>query len=455
MPMGLGFANPELQKAQLLASLNGSTSIPKNVMAVGKVAESAPAQVPQPAVQQKLPTQAMTTIQPEARSNLTSADATNSSSTAQTTAAKKGPDFYETAGALGHIILSIDAGLRNQPMPDPPGGDPRAAQDQEMQVQEFVMNTAARAWEAMRKAPIEQRSAMMQQFEEVIRRVTPDFDLRQFIEGLMDDEDWVDQIAPEVAMMSEEAKSMFMARVRASGQDLAESASSLLKDREFMDGLRGFDDNRNAPVLKYKLQRVRAAMVSMQMDENTFAGMSFEDFQRVNDQLPESVRLTPSEIATMRRRPDLGAIIGLSGSEQATGGIDRGGPPTLDRAATYSPPKSPATNAIKSSEAPGQGQGPPRPQPSPRASAPQPRTAPQKPQTPSAPRPNYPPGWNPDMVTKVEVVGRRPRKETTASPQRERRVVVPRDMDIPGYGRARKGDALIYNYETGEYRRSS
>jgi hypothetical protein len=459
MAIGLGFANPELQRAQLLASLNGSTAIPKNVMAVGKAQQMQPSQMPQPQMPAMPSAASMATAAPTASVQMPQIQPPPIAAPQQPQPEKKGPGFYETAGALGHIILSIDAGLRNQPMPDPPGGDPRAQQDQEMQVQEFVMNTAARAWEAMRKAPPEMRASMMKQFQDAIQKVAPDFDLPSFIEGLMDDSDWVDEIAPEVAVMSEEAKSMFMSRVRQSGEDPAAAAGNLLKDREFMDGLRAYDDDRNVPVLKFKLQKVRAAMTSMQMDPATFAGMTMEDFARINENLPESVRLSPSELATMKRRPELGGIIGLTGSPGRAAPIDRGGPPSMETATGYSKPEPPRyadrRPAPQASEAPRAAPEPARPLPPASVSAPQARTAPQKPQTQKAsPKPNYPPGWNPDLVTKVEVVGKRPSKAAKEKPpQRERRVVIPRDMNIPGYGRVKKGDALIYNYETGEYRK--
>ena len=44
---GLGFANPELQKARMLASLNGSTAIPQNMPAVGQAPQAAPSAMPQ------------------------------------------------------------------------------------------------------------------------------------------------------------------------------------------------------------------------------------------------------------------------------------------------------------------------------------------------------------------------------------------------------------------------
>lgn len=510
---GLGFANPELQKARMLASLNGSTAIPQNVPAVGQAPQAAPSAMPQmPNPQASIaPQQAqmpqggpqpipMPQIDP--REQIARMGQQPQQGAPQDPEGRD-PKWYEVAGALGHIVLSIDAGLRNQPMPDPPGGDPRQQQDQAMQVQEFLFNTSARAWEAIRNAPPESRGAMLKQFQEIIAKVDPSFDLPSFIEGMMDDSDWADQVAPQLAVMSEEGKSMFMARVRARGGDPATAAGEVIKDREFMDSLQAFEDQRNVPILKFKMQKVRAAMVSMNMDPDTFAGMSPEDFKRVNDLLPESVRLTPSELATLQRQPELGEPIGWS---QPTGRDaptpQAGGAPTMDDRAGYSPPPRrprPAA-AVAPTEAPARdatgrpptprgasapSQTPQRPQTrqpqqpapgSPRSPAPAPSStgrpaAAPKPTKP-AQAPYYPPGWNPRTpkprpepvpVTQVDAVGKRPQKpaQQPAPPPKaasgmapgERRVKASKDTTVPGLGKVKAGEIIIYNDETGEYRR--
>lgn len=507
--VGLGFANPELQKARMLATLNGSTAIPQNVMAVGQRAQAQPGAMPQmpnpqvsvqpqqgmaPPTPQPLPMPPIQPTQPQVpQAGVPGAPQDPS---------QRDPRWYEVAGALGHIVLSIDAGLRNQPMPDPPGGDPRQQQDQAMQVQEFLFNTAARAWEAISKAPPENRAAMLKQFQEIIAKVDPSFDLGTFIEGMMDDGDWADQVAPQIAVMSEDAKSMFMARVRAMGGDPATAAAEVVKDRDFMNGLQEFEDQRNVPILKYKMQRVRAAMVSMNMDPDTFAGMSPEDFARVNNLLPESVRLTPSELATLQRQPELGAVIGWrqpTGEDEAPA-PRAGGAPSMDDRAGYSPPprrprpaaavaptEAPARDATGRPPAPRGASAPPptsqRPQtrqpqqpapgaprsPAPPSSTGRPAAAPKAPQ-----KPYYPPGWNPRTpkpnpkrdgvpVTEVEVVGKRPQKpaQQPAPPPKaasgmapgERRVKASKDTTVPGLGKVKAGEIIIYNDETGEYRR--
>jgi hypothetical protein len=516
---GFGFANPELQKARMLAQLNGSTAIPQNVPAIGKAGQAAPTAMPQtpnpqvavppqpqapaPAGPAPIPMPAMDPREQIARMGQPGAPAQPGQPGAPEDPAKRDPKWYEVAGALGHIVLSIDAGLRNQPMPDPPGGNPRQQQDQEMQVQEFIFNTAARAWEAMSKAPPEKRGEMLKQFKEIIAKVDPSFNLETFIEGMMDDSDWADQVAPQIAVMSDDAKSMFMARVRTIGGDPATAAAQVVKDREFMDSLQAFEDQRNTSVLKFKLQKVRAAMVSMNMDPNTFAGMTPEEFARVNNLLPESVRLTPSELATLQRQPELGGVIGWDPSPREESPTPSGGgAPSLDGTAGYAPPPRRAPTrpapgpAVAPTEAPA-ADATGRPSPSPGASAPPPRTM-QRPQTrqpqqpaPGAPRspapapsstgrpaaapkpakpaqaPYYPPGWNPRTpkpraepapVTKVDAVGKRPQKPATPAPDagkppRERRVRATKDTTVPGIGKVRKGDVIIYNEDTGEYRR--
>lgn len=87
-------------------------------------------------------------------------------------------------------------------------------------------------------------------------------------------------------------------------------------------------------------------------------------------------------------------------------------------------------------------------------------------------KPYYPPGFKPRTpnvpTTKVDAVGKRPSKQAQApAPQRpaapaqqppgqqgQKRIRVPKDMNIPGYGQARKGEVLIYDYATGQYRKA-
>lgn len=546
---GLGFANPEKRRAQMLASLHGSTSpiatsavpmegqgrIPPpqpqmpqmpspGAPAPGSVqplpmppyTPQTPNSPPDPGHVQPLP---MQPFQPQAQAPAPDVEEDDADK----------PPWYKVVGAIGHVLLSADAGYRGAAMPESPF---EGEQDQEMQVQEFVFNTAARAWEAMRNAPPENRAAMMEKFGEIIRKVAPDFDFTTFAEGMMSDPEKADMIAPTMAVLSEDAKSMFMARLRQMPGDSSQNAATLLQDDEFMQSLQDFDDKRNGAVLNFKMQKIRAVMVSMQMDPNTFEGMSPEDFARVNDQLPEKYRLTPSELGTLRRHPEHGSVIGM-------GGRPSGKDPDLDSSTGYRPPGRvpPRPSAVLEDDdepTDGDEEDTPVPRaPSPRPSAP-PRSGPTKPGGPSAPPrapaaqppaggnpwmrqaqakagparaparpqaptarapapvkpkaplpstpptsgpasgPYYPPGWKPRTpkprqepvpVTKVEAVGHRPKKPavaarpatTPAQPSRrtgEVRKVFPKDVTIPGFGPVKKGEALVYNYETGQWRRS-
>jgi len=372
------------------------------------------------------------------------------------------------------------------------------------------MNTAARGWEAIRQADPENRPAIMKTFADIIRKVDPNFDYEAFVDGLMSDPERVDQMAPQIAMMSDEAKEMFMARVRSQGGDPAAAAAEVIKDPDFMKTLTDFDDSRNMKVMPYKLERVKAALVSMGMDPMMFANMTPEEFARVNNELPEKARLTPAEIATLRRQPTLGKILGLRYADEAP----EGGAPSMDDEAGYRPPSRPQRpSAVMPDEEPMDGEGsdapPPRAPASPRPSArpasppapppargpsaqrpaPGPQAAnpgvsrmpaPARPAAPAKPpakppartapakQPYYPPGFQPRTpkprqepvpVTKVEVVGKRPPKkaqapETQQEAPRERRVVIPKDTEIPGFGKVKKGEVLVYDYKSGTYRRA-
>lgn len=491
---GLGFANPELMNAVKLAVQHGSTALPQMTAGAGQPGPAAAAAPPPSSVGQlPYPSQMKVAPPPGAVAPLpmptpqidTQANAAPPPTKPVPEDGKTDPHWWEVAGAIGHVILSVDAGLRNQPMPEPPGGDPREAQDQEMQVQEFTMNTVTRAWEAWRKAPPDQKGKVLEMFQSVIDKVQPGFDLDGFIKGMMDDSDWADMVAPDLAVLSPEGKSMFMAKVRQMGGDPAAAAAAVVKDEAFMKSLFDVDDQRNIPVLKFKLQKMRAALASMNMDPDTFADMTLDDLMRINANLPESVQLTPSELATMKRHPDLGTIIGM----RSTGGSEPRGPesaPSIDRSTGYTPPPSqpsrrpPATpprRPAPQSEVPAEGDAPRRPAPRVPARPVAPSTSPPsqgRPQTPpsAGPRrpaapPHYPPGWKPRTpnvpVQKVEAVGKRPKKQDAAPPPaapppqqpapREQRFRVPKDTNIPGFGNVKKGEIIIYDPVSGSYRR--
>jgi len=500
---GLGFANPERKRAEMLARMHGSTSPVATAAQPMLGPEMGPAmpapQQPQP--QAQMPGVAPPTPPTPAPLPMPQIPATIPQSAqppqAEAEAEDDGPAWHEVIGALGHVILSADAGYRGTAQPDNPFAKD---QDQEMQVQQFIMNTAARGWEAIRKADPENRPAIMKTFAEIIRKVDPNFDYEAFVDGLMSDPDRVDQMAPQIAMMSDEAKEMFMARVRAAGGDPATAAAEVIKDETFMKTLTDFDDERNMKVMPYKLERVKAALISMGMDPMMFANMTPEEFARVNNELPEKARLTPAEIATLRRQPSLGKILGLRYADEAP----EGGSPTMDGEAGYRPPSRPQRPAaVMPDEEPMDDGGdfappsrapapprssarpasPPAPPPArgPSAPRPAPAPAPKRPTTP-APQPSgkapskpsspyYPPGWNPRTpkprpepapVTKVDVPGSRPKKPAQPAPapdtqsegSRERRVVMPKDMEIKGFGKVKKGDVLVYDYKSGTYRRA-
>jgi len=514
---GLGFANPERKRAEMLARLNGSTSpiasTARPMLPAGQPMPGGTTQQPQapqmPQMQGAAPPDPsqvaplpMPQIQPQQPMQPTAPAAGQPGEEED-----DGPAWHEVIGALGHVILSADAGYRGAAMPENPlAGD----QDQEMQVQQFIMNTAARGWEAIRQADPENRPAIMKTFADIIRKVDPNFDYEAFVDGLMSDPERVDQMAPQIAMMSDEAKEMFMARVRSQGGDPAAAAAEVIKDPDFMKTLTDFDDSRNMKVMPYKLERVKAALVSMGMDPMMFANMTPEEFARVNNELPEKARLTPAEIATLRRQPTLGKILGLRYADEAP----EGGAPSMDDEAGYRPPSRPQRpSAVMPDEEPMDGEGsdapPPRAPASPRPSArpasppapppargpsaqrpaPGPQAAnpgvsrmpaPARPAAPAKPpakppartapakQPYYPPGFQPRTpkprqepvpVTKVEVVGKRPPKkaqapETQQEAPRERRVVIPKDTEIPGFGKVKKGEVLVYDYKSGTYRRA-
>lgn len=66
-------------------------------------------------------------------------------------------------------------------------------------------------------------------------------------------------------------------------------------------------------------------------------------------------------------------------------------------------------------------------------------------------------------VTRVDAVGQRPKKTAPppATPPKapggmapgERRVKASKDTTVPGLGKVKAGEIIIYNDETGEYRR--
>jgi hypothetical protein len=502
---GLGFANPELQRAQRLAMLNGSTALPMGAGAPAPQMMPAPqAQAPAMPQQQlppspQLPQQAQAPM-PQAQPPVAPPAAAQSSVPAPDAEDDGLGHYAKIAGAIGHVILSAEAGYNGKPMPPSPFGDPADKQAQDMKLTQFLMNTVARGWEASRNAPPEQRNKMLQQFSDVIKRVAPDFDFMGFIDALETDGDKVDELAPQLATMSEEAKRMFMARVRASGQDPAQAAAEAIKDDAFMKQLAEYDDEVNVPSLNMKLYKVKQAMKSLQMPEDAFSGMTIEDLRRVNEQLPESARLTPSELSTLARHPEMGEVIGMrppgrqpGGVDDATGYVPKKLPPrptprpeTDDTDLEDETP--PAPDEVAPAQPPAPRRPAPRPQPSPQGAA-----APRQDSKPKPAPSYYPPGWKPRQPKPVEgapPAQAKPAPRTvkpaapvpvsmTAGPKKAaqapardqisvdmpdrkapekkqfttQRFRVPRDMQVPGVGPVKKGEVIIYIPETGAYRR--
>ena len=537
MAVGLGFANPELKRAQLLAQLNGSTRLPMNPGsgpppvsaelpggpgAPLPAAPQAPQAAPQAAPQQIDPSAALaaginTSAQPPADPSMDSA--------AQ---AEGMPKWAKIAGAIGHVLLSIDAGYHGRGMPSAPDYlDPAKEQDQAMQVSEFLVNTTARAWEVARKAPPGVREPMLQQFKQAIQRVAPDFDFDGFLNSMQTDAERMDQLAPDLATLSEDAKRMVMAQINARGGN-AQAAAGVIKDEQFMSGVMDYEDSRNTPALRMKLQGISQAMKQLGMPADALADASPEGFLQFNGSLPEKYRLSPSEIGTLRRSQGLQRMIGLGQTPE-----ERGEDPTLESRAGR-PQRAPAMRHAEPPDEGGDDEGydepvapaPPRrratPPTSTTSAAPRPPASQgqRPPQGQSKPRPGRP-GTRPppdegegnafldEMVRRgdegrrelqrrgvkaeqfvpqarqasnemnryleetgadrypVEEMlqqrpepapqqarrparGEQPRPEKRPAPQR---FTVPNDMSLPGVGKVKKGDAVIYDQKTGKYRR--
>lgn len=529
---GLGFANPAAKRAMMLAALNGSTALPMpGAMPPGQPAP--PPMEPQPSPGAAPPTPAplpmpnMPMVGPGGRPSPedvaqlpvnipqvgpgTDPAAPPPAPGAPPASDPEGktPKWARIAGAIGHVLLSADAGYRGQPLPK--YEDPAERERQEAQQQaEFLINTTARMWEIMRNAPPDKRDAMMAQFEAALQKVNPDFDFRGMMESLETDADKVDKVAPQIAMMSPEAKQMFMAALSARGGD-AEAAAALLKDETFMKSLIDFEDSRNAPVVRYKLAAIQKAMDSLGLTPDQMADLTPENFEVLNAQLPEQYRLTPSEIATLRRRPEMGAGLGMQTPKtkpdqtlNSRAGVpeepeDAPPEPVADASSPPKPQRPPAPS-------PSSGAPPRRPQGKPTRSAKAPPPTRPKPGAPPAEGsgdddPNYAPpgagpvytrkGWQPDLadpavqrdlkklarergLTREQVeaaiaeagerAGKPPLKRgkaerpTAPPPERPKakgtqKFKAPRDMTIPGVGPVKKGDVVTYDPATGKYTR--
>lgn len=528
MRVGLGFANPELKRAQLLAQMNGSTAIPRGAGGPPPVSpdiqggpNAAPSQVqPPPMPQQPMPQQ-----MPPPQAMGAAAAGAQSAQPAQDPSmdpAGQGdgtPRWAKIAGAIGHILLSVDAGYHGRGMPSAPDYlDPQKEQDQNMQVAEFLVNTTARAWEVSRKAPAGAREGMLEQYKQAIQRVAPDFDFDGFMRAMQTDAERMDQVAPDLATLSEDAKRMVMAQIDARGGN-AQAAAGVIQDQDFMRGVMQFEDQRNTPALRMKLQGIQDAMKKLGMPPDALADATPDGFRQFNENLPERYRLSPSEIGTLRRNEAMQRMIGLGATPQ-----EQGEDPTLESRAGRRPP--PQALAPPRQSDPGE-QEPVASAPSPRRANPPPqpgssRPPPQRPapqaQRPPAQRPAAPPAsqgsgnaFLDEMVRRGEdgrrelerrgvkaeefvpranaaaaemnryldetgadrypieeamqqqqqqqrppqqdarKPGRQPEKPA-AKPQPQR-FTVPKDMTLPGVGKVKKGDPVIYDQSTGKYRR--
>jgi len=433
MALGLGFARPELRKAQMMAKLNGSTALPQDPGADFQPPQQGmgPPQAPPAAASQPPPASSVQPLpMPDMQVQPRSAPQQQAPQEAPPEADDGTPQWAKIAGALGHIILSADAGYHGRPMPEPPGGDPRQQQDQEMRKTEFLFNSVARAWEISRNAEPGKREAMLQQFDEAIRRVEPNFDLMEMMDSLETDADRVDEMAPDLAAMSPEAKDMFMSGLRARGGDAA-AAADLLKDKTFMQTLQDFEDRRNATALKFKSAQFRQAMKKLGMPDDSFKDTSPDDFAAFNEQMPKGAQLTPSEMQSIKRRPELAALFGLRSPQTQD-------PQTLDSRAGVSRPTSdgPAAGAPSRPAA-----SPPPPAASPTAPPSSPRTRPRAPVTSKAPPPAPP----------AKAAKAPPPK---AAPQGVQHFKIPEGgKNIPGVGPMKEGETVIYDPATRKYRR--
>lgn len=502
MALGLGFANPELKRAQMLAQLNGSTRLP-----AGAGTPNAPAitSTPSPSAVQPLPMPDMPMVGPGGRPSPQDVQPLpvpvpevgpgqpQQAATPQAPEREGAPRWAQIAGAIGHVLMSADAGYHGRPLPK--YDDPmKAEQDQAMAEAEFLINTTARGWEVARKAPPGQREGMLSAFEQAIKRVAPDFDFRGFIDSLETDAEKADAVAPQIATMSPEAKQMFMSALSARGGG-AEAAAALLKDDVFMRGLTDFEDRRNSPVVRYKLQAVKAASKKLGMADETFRDMTAEDFAALNDQLPEQFRLSPSEISTLKRNPALGRVLGLTDPETTPDQTldTRAGATTTVPSPRQEPGvAAPPQPAPPSTPPQGRGAAAPR---SPASSGRPPRA--QQQQRPPAssvgtapivPRGEGPvygrEGWDPqyadpafqkslkreadkrgatrdqvqDAMTAKARADKAPAKQAAPAPdkpaaQAAQRYKAPRDMTVPGVGKVKAGDVIIFDPATGKYRR--
>lgn len=527
--LGLAFSMPEARKAQILAQLNGSTAIPVRPSAAGQVHAFDQPQV------QPVPPRPVNPAQPAVigpdydPGNAVPVPPTDPSGAPVDPMAVpqppvnpaapgepelpempgQTPRWAQIAAAIGHALLSADAGYRGAAMPESPLNEIRAQQDQEMQMTEFLMNAVARGWEAARNAPPEQREKILDQFRKAIARVAPDFDFDGFVEAMKTDAERTDEMAPQIAGMSPEAKAMFMARVNSMPGDPAQNAAKVLQDEEFMKGLWEFEDKRNLPALDFKLYRLRQAMKSLGMPEDVFAGMTIEEFEAMQQQLPEAVRLSPQELMTLRRHPERGKVIGLpvpgapDADDPTMDGAAGGGAPPPPRppgarpppAAIYPDEEEPEAPAAP--PAPGRPAAPPPRRPGPPVTSPQywqvprggnaPKPQPARPGAkppakpavkpatkPAQPPAGYPPGWKPRVPGQVPVqpppsqrqppASKPPAKPAAkpaappagakppAKPQYQM-FTAPKDMDIPGVGPVKKGEKIIYEPASGKYRR--
>ena len=306
MAYGLGFAqpNPELARARNLAKLNGSTALPQGAgTAQAPVIQPpanqsvGPATAPSPESVQPLP-------MPDAAMPDRSAQLAQAASTANP---EKDVDWARALQAIGYTIQAADAGYRGTAMPESPEAQWAKEDAEEARRVEAGVQIMMQAWEASRKAPPEKRAALLQAYKAAAQKMDPNFDFDAFMEEVSTDADRADMLAPQIAMMSPEAKAMFMSGVRARGGD-AQAAASLIKDDDFMATIFDFEDNRNSSAVQYKMAALRAQLKKMGLPDNAL-NLDPDKFAGLNEQLPKQMRLSPSELATLKRHPEyLGGI---------------------------------------------------------------------------------------------------------------------------------------------------
>lgn len=198
--------------------------------------------------------------------------------------------------AIGLLLSNVAAGLRGQQLPSERlmalHQEERTRQLQEARI---TFQTITEGAAFLRRVPPGQRDAAADRVNEVLTRVLPDFDIRDFTGS---GQAKLSEVAPDLQTLTPEAQQLVLSATRAAGGD-AQAMLEVTTDPRFMERVRAFDDEQNRSSILAKRGVLLQALQQAGVDPRQVS-LGLGEFEAVNQQLPPQLQLTRGEMRTLR-----------------------------------------------------------------------------------------------------------------------------------------------------------